>query len=292
MNLALLINTAGSIILGARDVFDILVVATLIYVAIIVFQRTHSTPVAVGALTLLAVYGLSMFFGLRISKEFLGSFFGFFMIIIAIIFQKELRRFFEIISIIGIKTGKFSPYQILTRTMVKTSEVLIQKKIGALFVFPGRENFDRHLEGGFYLGGRISEPLLLSIFDPSSPGHDGAAIIENDTIRKFAVHLPLAENVDAVKNFGTRHRAALGLSEVSDALVVVVSEEKGTVSMCRDKKFKTLKNAKELKDVLNEFFEEKFPQSGLIKSQKWLRKNLPPIALSLVSAAVLWLIFK
>ncbi len=226
------------------------------------------------------------------TRDFLHTFFGLSAILLAIIFQRELRRFFEIIGLIGLRRKQTPLYEDTQKTIVNAVDTFIQKHIGALIVFPGRENIDRHLEGGFYLAGRISEPLLLSIFDPSSPGHDGAIIMEDDKIRKFAVHLPLAENVRAVRNFGTRHRAALGLSEVSDALIVVISEEKGTISICRDKSFKTLENTQELEAAINNFFEEKFPKSGLVKSRKWLAKNLPPIILSLAMSAAIWLASK
>ncbi|TRZ64199.1 MAG: hypothetical protein D4Q79_02060 [Spirochaetia bacterium] len=292
MNSNLFLNIFDNISFGLKDIFDILIVAALIYLAIVVFQRTKSAPIIAGIIVLFIIYSLSIFFNLELTEKIFRSIFGFFLIITAIIFQKELRRFFEIAGIIGLMNKQTPLYEDLTKTIVNAAEIFIRKKIGALIVFPGLESIDRHLEGGYYLAGRISEPLLLSIFDPSSPGHDGAVIIEGDKIKKFATHLPLAENVRAVRNFGTRHRAALGLSEVSDALIVAVSEEKGTVSICRDKSFKTLQNAQELKNILDDFFEEKFPQDKMANSKKWLRKNTPQIILSLFSALVIWLISK
>ena len=93
------------------------------------------------------------------------------------------------------------------------------------------------------LDGRLSESFLLSIFDPSSPGRDGAVIIENGRVKKFGVYLPLGKDIEAVRNFGTRHLAkTLGLSDVSDALIVAVSEEKGTISIFRDKLFSVVEN--------------------------------------------------
>lgn len=292
MNLNLLSNIFNNASFSVKDVFDILIVSALIYLAVIVLQKTKSAPIIAGIIVLFIIYSLSIFFDLKLTEKIFHSIFGFLLVITAIIFQKELRRFFEIAGIIGLLRRQAPLYEDLTKTIINTAEVFIQKKIGALIVFPGLESIDRHLEGGFYLSGRISEPLLLSIFDPSSPGHDGAVIIEGDKIKKFAAHLPLAENVRAVRNFGTRHRAALGLSEVSDALIVAISEEKGVVSICRDKSFKTLQNPQELKNILDDFFEEKFPENKLATSRKWLRKNTPPIILSIASALVIWLISK
>ena len=292
MNLNFFLNIFNNISFGVKDFFDIIIVSTLIYLAIVVFQKTKSAPIIAGIVVLFIIYSFSVFFSLKLTEKIFGSIFGFFLVITAIIFQKELRRFFEIAGIVGLRRKQAPLYEDLAKTIINTVEIFIRKKIGALIVFPGLESIDRHLEGGYYLAGKISEPLLLSIFDPSSPGHDGAVIIEGDKIKKFATHLPLAENVRAVRNFGTRHRATLGLSEVSDALIVAISEEKGTVSICRDKSFKTLQNAQELKDIIDDFFEEKFPKNKLATSKKWLKKNTPPIILSFVSALAIWLVFK
>ena len=292
MNLNFFLNIFNNISFGVKDFFDIIIVSTLIYLAIVVFQKTKSAPIIAGIVVLFIIYSFSVFFSLKLTEKIFGSIFGFFLVITAIIFQKELRRFFEIAGIVGLRRKQAPLYEDLAKTIINTVEIFIRKKIGALIVFPGLESIDRHLEGGYYLAGKISEPLLLSIFDPSSPGHDGAVIIEGDKIKKFATHLPLAENVRAVRNFGTRHRATLSLSEVSDALIVAISEEKGTVSICRDKSFKTLQNAQELKDIIDDFFEEKFPKNKLATSKKWLKKNTPPIILSFVSALAIWLVFK
>src|SRR5262249_56151173 len=106
--------------------------------------------------------------------------------------------------------------------------------LGALFVLPRPEPIEGHVGGAIPLGGRISEPLLLSIFDASSPGHDGAVILRGSQLERFAVHLPLSVNRAALGAGGTRHAAALGLSERCDATCIVVSEERGTVSVARD----------------------------------------------------------
>ena len=97
----------------------------------------------------------------------------------------------------------------------------------------GKDPIARHVMGGIELGGKISEPILKSIFDPHSPGHDGAVIVEHDQISLFAAHLPLSKDFQQLANVGTRHSAALGLAELSDALCIAVSEERGTISVAR-----------------------------------------------------------
>ena len=141
------------------------------------------------------------------------------------------------------------------------------------------------------LDGRLSESLLLSIFDPSSPGHDGAVIIENGRVKKFGVYLPLGKDIEAVRNFGTRHLAALGLSDVSDALIVAVSEEKGTISIFRDKLFSVVENEIQLEKILNKFFEDTFPQTKIKDFKKIFKDRLAPFISSLVLAFVFWAVF-
>jgi DNA integrity scanning protein DisA with diadenylate cyclase activity len=115
--------------------------------------------------------------------------------------------------------------------------------MGALIVIPGRESIERHTEGGIEIDARLSEPLLLSLFDPNSPGHDGAVVIQGSRISAFAVHLPLS-TVPAGR--GTRHAAALGLAERCDALCVVVSEERGTISLAREGAIRPIANEAQL----------------------------------------------
>ncbi|MEK7120286.1 MAG: DNA integrity scanning protein DisA nucleotide-binding domain protein, partial [Patescibacteria group bacterium] len=151
-----------------------------------------------------------------------------------IIFQKEIRRLLEIIGVWGIQRKMTVPADLTLLSVSEAARYFVSHKIGSLIVFPGQEPLERFLEGGTDLNGEVSTALLTSIFDDSSPGHDGAVIIKGNKLKKFAVHLPLGENIEAVKNFGTRHRAALGLAEKTDALCVVTSEEKGTISVARD----------------------------------------------------------
>jgi len=130
--------------------------------------------------------------------------------------------------------------------IVRAVARLSANRVGALIVLPQREPIESHVEGGIPLDGRISEPLLLSIFDPSSPGHDGAVILRGSWIERFAVHLPLSANRAALGPGGTRHAAALGISERCDAICIVVSEERGTVSVARDGAIRVLARPQDL----------------------------------------------
>src|SRR3989339_296482 len=274
-----------------RGLLDILIVAILVFLVLTLIRKTRAMPMFIGVIFLSAVYLLSIFLKLQLTQSIFNSLLSALLIILAVVFQKELRRFFEFIGLMGLKRKLFAPAESTVKTIVQAINYLAERRIGTLLIFPGRENIYRHIEGGVLLNGRLSLPLLLSIFDPSSPGHDGAAIIENDNIRRFAAHLPLADNIEAVKKFGTRHRAALGLAERTDALSIIVSEEKGTVSIAYNKQLITLENNAELEIRLRKFFEQSFPKEKISSYKKWLRANFMRIVASLVISFALWLIF-
>ncbi len=146
-------------------------------------------------------------------------------------FFEELRRTFRLVDAIDILLVSVFLYAALVWFQRTASRgVLIgmaASKTGALIVVKGKEPLERHLNGGVALTGRVSMPLLFSIFDSHTPGHDGAVIIEADRVTQFAAHLPISKNTAQIKGRGTRHSAAFGLSERSDALTIVASEERG-----------------------------------------------------------------
>lgn len=274
-----------------RSILDILIVAILVFLVLTLIRKTRAMPMFIGVIFLGVVYLLSVFLKLQLTQSIFNSLLSGLLIILAVVFQKELRRFFEFIGLMGLKRRLFAPAESTVKTIVQAIRYLAERRIGALLIFPGHENIYRHLDGGVLLNGRLSLPLLLSIFDPSSPGHDGAAIIENDNIRRFAAHLPMADNIEAVKKFGTRHRAALGLAERTDAFAVIVSEEKGTISIAYNKQLTTLADDTELELRLRKFFEQTFPKEKISSYQKWFRANFVRIIASLLISFTLWLIF-
>ena len=270
--------------LSSLNFLDIFIIALLIYITIKLLRETHSISVVAGVLTLLGFYGLALLFDLPLTSLVLRSFFGVFLIIIAIIFQRELRRFFSTFGFLGVARRFMPPSEMVMKTVSHSVGRMASEKIGALIIFPGREQINRHLEGGNRLNGEISEPLLLSIFDKTSPGHDGATIIESNRIRKFAVHLPLAEQIEKVRHLGLRHRAALGLSERSDAFIIVVSEERGVISVVQNGKIMQMQDEAELRRRLLEFYKEKFPQLNLFNLSRWFVKNVLLLTISFIIA--------
>ena len=278
--------------LQPKDFIDVLIVAFLIYAILLLLKRTHASFILAGILILVAVYLGARFFNLYLTGIMLQAFFASFIVILVIIFQKELRNFFEWISISGravLKRKVIS--EVSENEIVQAAEYLAHHKIGALIVLVGKQPIDRFLEGGINLDGEISVPLLLSIFDPSSPGHDGALIIEGNKIKKFSAHLPLATQFKKIGNLGTRHRAALGLAQSSDAFIIVVSEERGIISAAHQGNLCELSGAGELKVVLDKYIKEKI----LPSPEPWWRKmffhNLREKIIAAFLAMLLWFIF-
>jgi len=273
-----------------RNFFDILFISAMTYALLMLFIKTKSIPIIVGVFSMLLVYMLAVGLNLPLTQMVFKYFLGGFLIILIVIFQRELRRFFEMLGILGLRRNLFSHYEDNLEIITNSVWQMASAKTGALLVFPGRELIDRHLQGGFYLNGQISEPLLLSIFDKYSSGHDGAVIVEGNKIKKFAVHLPLTEKVGALKRYGTRHRSAVGLSEMTDALCLVVSEERGTVSIAHNRKLEVVDNNKELEKRLRDFFENITPQKKK-HPLKLIKNNILPVLVSLSIALVFWGMF-
>ena len=273
------------------DFFDVIIVTLLLYSAVLLFKQTRSLPALIGIGMLVMLYIVAQIFSLYLTSLALQSFFAVFLVVLVVIFQEELRRFFEFIaawstrnhvikSIIPGSSGMSELLQAIAR--------LAHEKKGALVILSGQEIIERHLEGGKTLDGLISEELILSIFDPTSPGHDGAMIIEKNRIVEFGAHLPLSTNFKEIGKHGTRHSAAVGIAECSDALAIVVSEEQGTISIAQAGKLKTLKNVEELELALNRFLKEKFPEETYHWFESVLKKNSFEKIVSLVIAIVLW----
>jgi len=276
-----------------KDALDILIVSCLFYVFLILLRRTHSRFIFNGITILLVVYAVARFFNLYLTTLLFQASFAFLAVVLAVIFQRELRGFFEWLYVWG-RWRRSQPDSVpdtVADEIVEAVTTLAGHRIGALIVLPGRQMIDGVLQGGIVLAGKVSTPLLLSLFDPSSPGHDGAVIIEADQVTRFSVHLPLAEHFDQYPTFGTRHRAALGLAERSDALVIAVSEERGTVSVARAGELRTLRQSSALKEDVSAIIKERFQHTP---GRPWywlLTYNMREKAVAVLFALLFWAIF-
>jgi len=246
--------------LGVADVIDIFLVAILLYTATAFLKQTRAEFIIRGIFIIAAIYIVARYFDLQLTAWIFQGFFAIFLIIIVVIFQEELRQIFERIAVWSLaRNGAPSLRSDAADVLVGTLADLAKDKIGALIVVEGKDPIARHIMGGIELEGKMSEPLLKSIFDPHSPGHDGAVIIKNDQIARFAAHLPLSKDFRQLAHVGTRHSAALGLAELTDALCIAVSEERGQISVARDSRLRQVANVQELGLLLHRFLREKYP---------------------------------
>ena len=225
---------------AALSIADFVVSALLITVASYVLRHSRMAVAGLflGGLGLLLV--VTRMLGLGTASWLLEASFVAIAICIAIAFQTELRHGFESFASWFVHRRRPLRHEQDVQTIVRAVQEMSDLRIGALLVFPGRQSMQHCLSGGTELDARISEPLLLSLFDPTSPGHDGAVIIEGGRLKQFGVHLPLSDHHEALGGGGTRHAAALGLAERCDAFSVVVSEERGTISIAADTELTTV----------------------------------------------------
>ncbi|HOM29216.1 MAG TPA: diadenylate cyclase [Deltaproteobacteria bacterium] len=277
-----------------QDFFDIAIISFLLYLAIVWFKHATSKLVLVGMILLGVVYIGARLFHLYLTTIVLQSFFTVIIIALVVIFQEDIRRFFERLATLRnlARHRRKSAEGVdgAVSAIVESSAELASRRIGALIVIEGEDPIDRQITGGYTLNGVLTSPLVMSIFDPHSQGHDGALVVRNGRAFKFGCHLPLSTNTEKLANFGLRHTAALGLSERCDALAIVISEEKGTISVVRNAEIVTLKNAIELNSVLEQFFEKTFTDGGK-HAKGGLGKNALEKGLALVLAVGLWFVF-
>ncbi len=277
-----------------QDIFDIAIISIMISAVLIWFKERASRFVFVGISLLGLIYIIARYFQLYLTTGVLQGFFAIFIFVLVVIFQEDLRRFFERLAVLGRIRRKIQP----TLPHSHTAEIIAQavanfsrKKIGALIVIQGNDPLDRHLNGGTELNGTVSQPLLESLFDPNSIGHDGAAIIDGNTVVRFGCHLPLSQNASAYGRFGLRHTAALGLSERSDAICIVVSEERGTISLARGEEIKEVASTSALASILESFYISKTPARSSSYVALWLKENTKEKVIAIILATVLWLMF-
>ncbi|MBI5630844.1 MAG: DNA integrity scanning protein DisA nucleotide-binding domain protein [Elusimicrobia bacterium] len=278
---------------GLSDFLDIGLVAVLIYALLVWFKRTKTAFVARGLLMLALVYTLARVMRMYMTVWIFQGFFAILFIAIVVIFQEELRSFFERIAVWSL-TGaspQEEPVSRQTEIIVRSLSDLAHDRIGALVVLKGRDPLDRHVEGGWDLDGEMSEALIKSIFDSHSLGHDGALLIENGRVSRFGAHLPLSKEFGKITNMGTRHTAALGLSERTDALCLVASQEHGTIAMARGGEISQVSNLRTLQKTVEKFLEALAPHTREESFRHFFRHNVGEKLIALGLAVLIWLFF-
>lgn len=238
--------------LGPWAIVDILIIATIIYRLLLIIRGTRAMQMVLGILILVgSAFLLSQLYPLTTLKWVMDKFYSSIIIIMVVLFQEDIRR---VLSRMGKKSfiptnDQFSSKQVLDEiTRAVTS--LAAKRIGALIVIERNIILSRYVDIGILIDARISKELIEAIFYPTSPIHDGAVIIQQGRIRAAGCFLPLTRDENIDPNFGTRHRAAIGISQETDALAIAVSEENAAISLIVDGHVSRNLDAKELRKAL------------------------------------------
>lgn len=276
--------------IGFGDVADMLVISVCTYFSLRWIQSTSSRGLGYAAAAIVGVFLFARRFDLYLTTMLFEFGLTIGAVVIVVVFQEDIRRAVEGVLLMRIWRNRggdvaTSPH---IETLVESAFDLASKNRGALVVIAGSEPLDRHLSGGEELLGRISQPLLESLFDPHSAGHDGAVIVAKGFVTRFGVHLPLSQDRQKSLGLGTRHRSALGLSESTDALVIVVSEERGQVSLARDGVLTRDVSRDSLSDSLKSHLKEAKKSKG--RKSVVFRHPRTKLA-SLAIAAAVWVMF-
>jgi diadenylate cyclase len=223
-------------ILRWQDLLDIAIIAFVSYRVINLIRGTRAAQMLMGLLVVFATYLASQYFELYTLNWVLDNFLASMILVIVVIFQNDIRRALTQVGAGPTFAGgpdKVAHAQALEE-VVRAAAGLAAKRTGALIVFEREVGLNEYIEVGTSLDARVSRELMQSIFLPTSPIHDGALIVQRGRITAAGCFLPLTTNPNVSKTLGTRHRAAIGLTEETDAVVVVVSEEEGKVSLVRE----------------------------------------------------------
>ena len=255
--------------LGIIDVIDILIVAVIIYELLLLTRHTRGSALLKGLFLLLLIVVLSNILGLTSLNWLLLAVLQNGAIVLVVLFQPELRKALERMGrsrliTKGSHRNADEDTEVIIEEIVQTVVDLSRRRVGALLVFERKTGLQDVVETGTTLNSEISAPLLENIFEPNTPLHDGAVVIRDDRVMAAACILPLAEASGVIRGLGTRHRAAVGITENTDAAVIVVSEQTGIVSFASDGTLKRPYTVEDIKAFLHEFYSSRASGIGSI----------------------------
>ena len=240
--------------IGFLDFVDIGVVAYFLYKIYTMLKNTRAAALVKGLIVLAFIMLVSKWLNLHVINWLLEKAMTMVMVALPIVFQPELRRALEQIGRGRLfrKAQEIDEDELndMIDAVASAASIMARRKVGALIVFERAIGLEERIETGVKIDGLVTDSLLLNIFEKNTPLHDGAVIIRGNRIVAASCLLPLTEQRNLSQELGTRHRAAIGLSEQSDALVLVVSEETGTISIARNGEIFRYLQADDVKDML------------------------------------------
>jgi diadenylate cyclase len=265
-----------------QDIIDISLNSYILFRFYVLFRGTNVFRVLIGMTVLWFLQRIAVSVGLIVTSWVAQGIVAVGAIIIIVVFRNEIRR------VLQAKNLKSLLWGLSTKSTVTPTEIIVESvfsmakaKCGALIVFPGKEDLSDAVQGGTPWRGLITKEMITSIFWPDNPVHDGAAIVQGDRISFVSTILPLSDRDDLPSYYGTRHRAALGLAEATDAMVIVVSEERGDVLVAKGNRLREVK----LKQTLEQNLREHLGTAAVKKAD--VRKE----GLEIVAAALLSIVF-
>jgi len=227
-----------------RDVVDVLVVAFVAYRILVGFRGTRALQMLVGVGILVLASVVARRLELRGTQWLLDTIWSFWVVVLVVLFQPELRRSLERLApdrlLQAIAVGARAARAHVVDEIVSAADALVSRRIGGLIVVERSAGLRQYAELGVSLDAHVSADLLVSLFIPASPLHDGAVLVEGDRINAAGCFLPLSRASHVGRTLGTRHRAALGVTEETDAVAVVVSEETGHISLAVDGRIESI----------------------------------------------------
>ena len=236
------------------SIIDILVVWYFIYKIFMIVRGTKAVQLINGIFIILILRGVSDLLGLRTLGWLMEQVIDWGFLAIIIIFQPELRRALEQLGrgriFTRAKQKEAEKQEQLVNAIVKACEYMAKRRIGALISIAQETGLNDYIETGIPMNAKVSSELLINTFIPNTPLHDGAVIIQNDEIKAAACYLPLSESPFIPKELGTRHRAAMGISEVTDSMTIVISEETGGITLAKNGELQRGISLQQLKEML------------------------------------------
>ena len=262
-----------------QDIVDISLVSYILFRFYVLFRGTNAFRVLIGMTILWFFQQIAVSMGLIVTSWVVQGVVTLGAFIIIVIFRNEIR------TVLLARNLKFIFWGGASKKVISTIEIIVQsvlemarRNCGAMIVLPGKEDLEEMIQKGIPWEGEISKEMILSIFWPDNPVHDGAAIVQGDQVTQVSAILPLSRRDDLPSYYGTRHRAALGLAEATDALIIAVSEERGDVVVAQNSQMKVVKQRRRLEQILQQHM-----GTAAKKSRESIKERLTVVIAALFS---------